>query len=589
MATASQADISLQGWDTANVVTFDVANAAIAAGQKLTPPSFPPTFQWQDPETPSETIKGTWGPWAITPLEGDGEQIIHMKCPIVSGTGTTSSNSLDLSGGYVIIEITLSNIPGTPFEDKTARAPGAGEQPPTCVNIVTNPQPKTLNDGDNDTLPAVSVYALSSNIPRNPFQFLFEDWMNAHVDLFHHVFHAAMLGELIADSADGANNLLSHQWLKPTSVTYTTAVYLHSTNGIFAALCQTDTDPAPNADNKKSAQIDAQIMDSLPAGANAVFAISGEKVAEHLLKPAASGVMLGSTLDDFDIIGDGLVVTNNKDLTWRQLVLKDGTQVTAVVPKGQFTLKIADNQLELEFVGVTFQTQETVFWFIPAGHLVFSLNFIQRVGLQLQRRTDGTCVLVPDPYDPNNPSDIQKFTATAYPDAVALTTQQWLEIAGIALAVLPVGKMISGGAAKLLSKAVPVEERMAQFANQAAQMGFDADEIAAMNREGSMANGMPEAASVRTALANANSLLAPDIATIINRFTAVSGFLGAVAGVAYGSIVVDQMLQMKLDDVPSFDSFLANALSAAKWPSTQSFTIQDIVLAQSLLVYGKLA
>jgi hypothetical protein len=584
----SQTDISLQGWDTANVVTFAVANQAIAAGQKLNPPSFPPTFQWTDPDVNTETITGVWGPWSITPEQGDGGQLIHMKCPIVSGTATVGAKSIDLAGGYVVILVTLQNVRGTAFVDHTAQPPGPGVPAPTCVAIVTNPQPKTVNDGDHDTTPAVSVVALSDGIPRNPFQFLFEDWMNANVQLFHHVFHAAMLGELIAEAAGStsnpAQNPLNQQWMKPTAVTYTTAVYLNGTDGIFAALCQTDGDADPHA----SAQIDSQIMDSLSAGANAVFAISGEKVAEHLLKPGAQSVMLGSSLEDFDIIGDGLVVTNNKDVTWRQLVLDDGTNVTAVVPKGQFTLKIIDNQLELDFVGVTFQTQEKVFWCIPAGHLVFEIDFTQRVGLQLQKRSDGTCVLVPEPYDPTNPSDIQQFSMSAHPDAVALSTQQWMEIAAIGLSILPACKGLASGVGKILSKAVPIEERMAQFANTAEKMGFDADEIAAMNRAGSAASTTPEAASVRAAVAASNTIMPPQVATIVNRFSIASGVLAGVAGVGLGSIELDQVLQMKLSDVPSFDQFLANALSSAHWPSTQSFTIQNIVLAQSLLVYGTL-
>ncbi|WP_373504788.1 TULIP family P47-like protein [Aestuariivirga sp.] len=78
-------DISLQGWDTANVTTFDVVNTAIAT-QAATPKTFA--------GTPADlqaipTVSGNWTAWSIVP--GGSGGTLRMKLPIASGTATFST------------------------------------------------------------------------------------------------------------------------------------------------------------------------------------------------------------------------------------------------------------------------------------------------------------------------------------------------------------------------------------------------------------------------------------------------------------------------------------------------------------------
>ena len=94
MANISPADISLQGWDTANVTSFDVINAAIVK-QAKTPPPF--SFTSGDPlSVPSAT--GVWDTWSLVP--GGSGQTLQMSCPIKSGVAilaapTASGLTLD--------------------------------------------------------------------------------------------------------------------------------------------------------------------------------------------------------------------------------------------------------------------------------------------------------------------------------------------------------------------------------------------------------------------------------------------------------------------------------------------------------------
>ena len=52
---------------------------------------------------------------------------------------------------------------------------------------------------------------------------------------------------------------------------------------------------------------------------------------------------------------------------------------------------------------------------------------------------------------------------------------------------------------------------------------------------------------------------------------------------------LEQNGDWKLDDVPALDDFMANVLGASKWPGADNWTLNGVELAQSLLLYGKLA
>jgi len=111
MANAFPTNISLQGWDTANVTSFDVINAAIAK-QGKTPPSF--SFTSGDPlSVPSAT--GVWDTWLLVP--GGSGQTLQMMCPIKSGVGifaTLANSGLTLdkttAGAALTFDITSLTV-----------------------------------------------------------------------------------------------------------------------------------------------------------------------------------------------------------------------------------------------------------------------------------------------------------------------------------------------------------------------------------------------------------------------------------------------------------------------------------------------
>ncbi|MBR0828483.1 TULIP family P47-like protein [Bradyrhizobium manausense] len=79
------ATISLEGWDTANVASFDVINAAIKS-QGKTPMTF--SFVSGDPNS-QPSVSGNWDAWSLD-VGGSG-QTIQVKCPVKNGSAIFAS------------------------------------------------------------------------------------------------------------------------------------------------------------------------------------------------------------------------------------------------------------------------------------------------------------------------------------------------------------------------------------------------------------------------------------------------------------------------------------------------------------------
>lgn len=85
MASTSPTNISLHGWDTANVTTFDVMNASIKS-QGKTPAKF--AFTSGDPIS-QPSVSGLWDAWSLVP--GGAGQTLLMSCPVKSGSAVFAS------------------------------------------------------------------------------------------------------------------------------------------------------------------------------------------------------------------------------------------------------------------------------------------------------------------------------------------------------------------------------------------------------------------------------------------------------------------------------------------------------------------
>jgi len=549
-------EIDLQGWDTANVVTPDVLNAAIAA-QKTYPPSF-------DLTEGTNAIKGVWGPWQMT--LGRSGTLLEFACPVVSGTGIDGNGkSHDLAGATVYVEIALQTINSTAdaFADKTA---DKATMPKQAQVLLVDPT-------STPTAPAVTVIAVMPQTLRNDFFFIFGDWFNANIAAFKHIFHAMMLSETAAKG--------DFQWLKPTDYSYAMAVSTNKKLGAFAALCATDGDPI----GLLSQQIDINVVKNLPASSNAVLAISGEKLVEHVLKPGAKAVLKGSQDADFDVIGSGLVVTNNKDLIWQDVKLDDGTIVQPLIPKGNFRMRVVEDQIELEFTGMTFKHP------LMIGNDIVTVGFTQYYTLNLGTNSKGEKVLTPNfPMMTTSagvvtPLIVDKPTISVMPDQTAQDFDRAMLIVTIAFSILPFGKGLYSAGQGIWKLGTTIAAKVAQVAGTGAELALSADEAAELSSAAvSGSDNLAAAAAV-----SANLPADANLATLVNRLTLGSGIISALSGIAMGINKLEQNGDWKLDDVPALDDFMANVLGASKWPGADNWTLNGVELAQSLLLYGKLA
>ncbi len=420
MATSTvQAPISLQGWDTANVVNYDAGNSLIASKN-----STPASFDFTD-SVSGTRVTGTWAPWVF----GSGGQAgrVELNCKILTGTATTPAanpgtppTSLSLVDYILILQVRLKLKPGT--------------------NGGTDLVPDTADSQLSDGTP-VSWLTLSENalLPRLPFiqklpvgvYMAFQAGFLANPAQFTQVFNTLFLNPVV-DTGDFA-------WLKPTMASYAVnGVYLTNPQGIqsffpdnekslFAVLAKTDGPANPNL----TQQIDPAIVANLPSTANSVLAISGEQLTQNLLLPGAQVILLGSQPTDFTIASDGLSVVNNKLLWWQQFKLQDGTLVTPTVPAGGLRIAINNDHIELNFTGVQFRHPLLV------GNQIVTLGFTQKVYLELQRKADGTAVLVTTNMNPDDPQDI------GFPKVGAVTVGLQLDDAAKGFQAAMVGTAIA--------------------------------------------------------------------------------------------------------------------------------------------------
>jgi Clostridium P-47 protein len=557
-------EITLGGWDTANVVKIDVLNGAIVK-QGTTPPNFSLT------ETP-DSIVGVWGPWQVT--TGRTGEYLQLHCPIISGTGSDGTGTtVDLAGASMNIQLTLASVKDSKIiiKDPTAK-------PPPVTVPPTPPKPATkliANTVSTQTDPAVLVLSISPPSLRNTYQFLFEDWFNANIGDFGQMFHAIVL-DLDATNPD-------FQWLKPTDISYAVETTVDGKTTVFAALCQTDGDPMGSL----TQSIDPAIVANMPAGCNSVVAISGEKFAEHILRKGAMQIIKGSKSTDFDIIGLGLVVTNNTELTWLDMTLQDGVVVSPKIAPGCFRLSVVEDQIEVEFTQMTFSHPITV------GNDLFTLSFAQYYNIALDKDALGGPVLRPVyPTIMVNgvavPIYVSRPVITCNPDQAAQDFERTMAIISIVLSILPLGCGIFKAGSWVLKAGSALASRITTLVNAGGnifRIAVDASEVANMTDAALAGSDNLAAAAAFSSTLPADAGIAP----LINRIAMWSGMASAFTGGLAATIKLETNGDDRIKDAPTIDDFLKNVLGATHWPGATNWEIKSAELAQSLLLHGELS
>lgn len=255
------------GWDTVFTMHIADVNAAIAT-QKTSPPG----FQQSDPAD-GYAIKGAFGDWAIVP-GGDGD-IVCIAVPIVdteiSGPG----------GPWTVAGTVRANLRLDLLHDEEIEAR-------RHLKVRTSPI--------SPDVPVATVVGTSFSDPQPPFlaatviHALLQDWLNANLGDFDHVFSTVDLDHRAAVGA--------FQWMQPTDAAYAYTDLGSTGDGALAILSMTG--------GRSSTGLIQQVSNKcIPVGGRASLLIAQARVMEQLLLPTIPLTYKGASADGFALSSTG--------------------------------------------------------------------------------------------------------------------------------------------------------------------------------------------------------------------------------------------------------------------------------------------
>lgn len=563
--------VGLEGWDTASILTMDGMNKVIK-GQNIKLPDLDQQSKWNG------DIQGVWDSWDLIPDKHFVGGAVRLCCTLKSGHATDArggqypdpkAHNPPIAGTKVYITVTIKSVkaPALKLKDKTAdpSQPGA-------------PHALFMQDQPQNHIDAVTVDTIEPASLVGPFKPLFELWFNETKNLqaFNPVFHSALLN---VKAAHG-----DYQWVKPTLLSYASLTNSGG-DGYFAALCKTDKQNPSWA--KLANQIDGAIADDWPSGVNSIFAISGPRFAEKFLKHGAAKIFKGAKPEDFDIVGDELIVTNNKLLVWGDFTLEDGTKVSPTVPKKGLTMRVVEDKLQAEFTGLTWDHPLLV------GNDVFTLNFTQNVYLKLGKNTKGQPVLMTtNDYKAQKKKkevpDIERPHISAKPDRTAVEFDRWTQIVGMVLSVVSLGAFAAGKWIVNAAEATEAANNVTAWINGTDDvLNIAADGEEAMNSVSQTVSDSGNLAAAAAFTGSGQTVLDVKYGVYLMRFASEAGILSAISMIAYADNMIKLTNDQEFDPdaLPDLNNFLENVLGAEQWPGVKGTELKHVRLAQSLLLY----
>ncbi|MGF6980357.1 hypothetical protein QFZ94_008874 [Paraburkholderia sp. JPY465] len=204
--------LSTENWDTAFGIKYKDANAAMASGGS-SPPNFSGSHQVVGN---TYKVSASFGTWKMT---GGSGSLLIMALPLSNGRVSGGGQAEESFEGTAQIQVSLGFIP----------QPGS-----------TSSRELRL---DNQQAVSVLQVTLSSGPPsaRDTIKGALQDWLNANVSEFNHVFAVVNLNEFI-DKSD------AFAWVKPTHVGY--AIYTENIASaddyLFGILAMTENRPGRN-------------------------------------------------------------------------------------------------------------------------------------------------------------------------------------------------------------------------------------------------------------------------------------------------------------------------------------------------------
>ena len=264
--------VSTHGWDTAFVIPISDVNKAI-----IDKKSSPLNFQYSDS---TASLSGNFGDWQIT-QGGDGKNIrfsIPMMDIVLEYLAT--KKKVTVNSGIAIVEIELEYLPHEDSSDDGTKSTGNGK-PMALKPQLTSDQPPA---------PVFFVVALeltpppSGIVTQAVIQSVFQEWGNANLGQFNHIFAVVDLNRLVDQG----------QWGFVTP-NYTSYAYLDGKtldDSLFSVLSMTG--------DRTGTDLNEQVaFNAIPSDSIAGFLISQARTLYDLVRPAVMQAYSGLTDSNF--------------------------------------------------------------------------------------------------------------------------------------------------------------------------------------------------------------------------------------------------------------------------------------------------
>jgi hypothetical protein len=341
-AGEDQGTADTEGWDTVAAITYTEVNKAIATNG-----SYPKKFT-QEADDKSVAASGDFTGWKIT--TGGSGPLIHMELIIANGKLVPEGEAAKSFEGSAEIEIHSEFVPQ--------------EGKPSALDLkLSKTAPVSVTSANLTGLSRIYTGAAKDLIAM---------WLNNNIGEFNHVFATVNLDrELVKDGIP---------WLAPSFQGYAVAEPMRDKtldNSVLAVMCLIDG-------GQPGAGLAEQISPfAIPAGHKAGFLISHGKFLHHIMQPGLGMLFKGldgKNLDDyFEVVGNGTVIQNKKQLTMRDYKLGDMT-VAPIVEAKQFRMTCSATEMQLSVFDMWFDVP--LFGFIKEA-LTAKLTYNGRYGMRL--------------------------------------------------------------------------------------------------------------------------------------------------------------------------------------------------------------
>lgn len=548
-------NIDLMGWDTVFALTLDALNKSIVS-QKTTPPN----FSGKDP-VGGASCTGTWDAWQVVGGEGNG---IIMTCPVTSGTlSAPGMSDVPLAGAVVEVMITLTKTPaGQQLPDPTAKD-GTGN----TQNIVANQTTDEFEQPRVQSITGIPGTALY------PAEAAFNAYFQNNLAAFNAVFAAVRLEEEAIEA--------DKQWLKPAFSTYALASAGNGGNGgssspqdaAFALLSlvtpPTGMLPQQNFDLRMF-----QVFANTAVTTNSVFAVSAPLAMQNIILQAAQQCVTGAQVTDFQIVNNGITVSNKNQLTWGnfQLTKDDPTSIVQpIIAPGDFQLTLDGMSFHLSISQASFTS--------PDGSCDIKLTADQYFNIEAAKLSDGKYYLVPSPGLGTN--SIRADVSPNKGFEIAMI------IEGIALGVI--FAFIGGSLGEALGPAASTATEDGAGIITATSEDLD-NQIGEMSEEEitqAENDGIDDATE---SIASDGENNGGRTGIFSNKYKVWGGVIGSMFAIPVG--LLPQIMQAVWNDkitegnVPTVDDFATNFSGAIQWPYVESWQVTGGTFRSAFLLGG---